>query len=79
MSSVLTKITVTFSVNAKSTGIDTISDTKLHIRFTQPPKADKFNQVISQMLARYFNVPLTHVVLQHGEKLPKKTFLIIGK
>lgn len=79
MSDLVNKVTVQVDTKAKSTGIDTLSDTLLRIRFTQPPASDKMNSVIAQMLARYFNVPSEFIVLQHGEKLKKKVFLVIRK
>lgn len=79
MTDLVTKVTVIIDTKAKSTGIDTIKETVLRVRFTTPPAGDKLNRVVSQMLARYFNVPSEYIVLEHGEKLKRKIFLVIRK
>jgi uncharacterized protein (TIGR00251 family) len=78
-SSLVTKITVVITPNAKSTGMEMISAQQYRIRITAPSVNEKANAMAAKMVAKFFKVPLTHVVLESGEKLRKKTFLVIEK
>jgi len=79
MSSPLLKITVQVVANSKSVGIEMISETVYKVRTSAPAIDDRANAWVTKQLAQYFKVPITHVVLDKGEKTSKKTFLIIEK
>ena len=79
MSELITKVHVTVVTRAKSAGIDIVQPHTLRVRTSGIPKGDSANTFVQRMLARHYGVPLTHVVLQSGETLLKKVFLIIEK
>lgn len=79
MSDLFQKITVHVVTRAKSNGVEMVSPNVLKVRTTVLPKENAANQMVQRMIAKYYGLPLSHVVLHSGEKLKKKVFVIIEK
>lgn len=79
MSDTFQKITVHVVTRAKSNGVEMVGPNVVKVRTTVAPKQGAANQMVQRMLAKYYGLPPSRVILQSGEKLKKKTFIIIEK
>jgi len=70
------KIYVHAKTNSKKPGIEKTDDTHYIVSVKEPPKENKANFAIMEVLARHFGVSLSHVHLISGATSKQKVFEI---
>lgn len=69
-------LTLHIQTNAKITGVTGVHGDALKIKLAAAPVEGKANAVLLSYLASRFNVPLSQVVLKHGDKSRHKVIVI---
>ena len=64
------------SAGAKTEKIEEIEPGSFKIRVQAPPEKGKANARVSEMLAKYFNIPRSKVFLMSGATYKEKTFSV---
>ena len=70
------KITVQIKANSKMEGIEKKADGTYLVRINAPPVEGKANKAIIALLAEFFKVPKSSVILLRGQKSKSKVFEI---
>lgn len=73
------RITVKVKANAKEEKISRMDDGSYAVSVKAPPKEGKANFAVADLLARYFSVPLSQVLLVSGKTSRSKVFEISSR
>ncbi len=73
-----TKLTVLAKPSSKINQVEQIDATTYLVRTTAPAQKGRANQAILKLLAKYLNIPRSHLILISGIKSPIKEFLLIN-
>ena len=71
------KISVRVKAGAKEEKIEKLSESSFAVRVKEKPQDGKANYAVREVLADYFNLPRSRVILIRGEKSRDKIFSII--
>lgn len=71
------KIFVRAKPNSKFVKVEKISDTEFRVAVCEPPKGGKANEAIIRVLAEYFRVPKSQVIIKTGQGSRNKIVEII--
>ena len=70
------KISVKVKPNARQEKIERINESHFLIRVKEKPQEGKANKAVIKVLAEYFGVPQSQIVLLKGQSSKEKTFEI---
>lgn len=68
------KVFVTVKPNAKQTKIVKTGDNQFSVWVSVPPKENKANKAVIEVLSEYFDIAKSKVILLHGGKGKNKVF-----
>lgn len=72
------KISVKVKAGAKQEKIEKIGENSFLVCVKEKPQDGKANYAVREVLADYFNIPRSRVILAGGEKSKSKIFKIIS-
>lgn len=70
------KIAVKVKAGAKAEKIEKISEDKFSVWVREKPQDGKANYAVRELLANYFNIPKSRIILMSGETAKNKIFEI---
>ena len=70
------KISVNVKPNAKQVKIERVNESHFLIRVKEKPQEGKANKAVIKVLAEYFEVPQSRIVLLKGQSSKEKIFEI---
>ncbi|MFH0933275.1 MAG: DUF167 domain-containing protein [Nitrospirota bacterium] len=70
------KISVTVKPNAKQEKIEKVGEKDFIVWVKEKPQEGKANQAVIRVVAEYFNVPKSEVILLKGQTAREKVFEI---
>lgn len=68
------RINVKVKPSAGRNEVKKLDETHFEVRVTVPPEKGKANQKTVELLAKYFDVPKSHISLISGESFRQKVF-----
>lgn len=71
-------IQVKVSAGVKTEKMEEVSPDHFKIRVQEPPEKGRANERVLELVAEYFNVPISNVTLKHGVSSRMKTILVIS-